>query len=471
MAPAVRTLGGHLVDAEGRVLLAQGVSLGGDSKLPASPDLPTHTSDLDAFYNHRQISFVGRPFALEDADEHLSRIAALGLRLVRLVVVWEALEHAGPGSYDDDYIEYVRALVELFPRYGLLCIIDHHRASILSARQGSGSAEDVWSRLCGGSGAPGWTLELAGFDIRALHGCNAAFQQPEEPRHPGGVWPSGYQKLAGATMATLFWAGDDFAPMRKVRRGDHAGWRDVFGGSDPEEQIGIGTFLRQSLIAAFARLGRRLADMPHVVGFEPINEPHRGYLELHSFTEWNHACVGAAPTDADRRSTDLAIAHFPSALQSFALGAGFPQRVPYYVQSFPTPSRVKRYDLISPTAPAWSSNSAGCIWRQHGVWEWNNKSQQAVVLRNGYFRTKPGSDQPIDFYADYLRSFVCQFAAAMHAIRPDWIVVAGSVPNEVRRGLRSATEPAQYSPPWPKELQPPNLCSGEHCASCLLDVY
>ena len=163
----------------------------------------------------------------------------------------------------------------------------------LTLRHIADSAEDVWSRLCGGSGAPGWTLELAGFDIRALHGCGAAFQHPEDPRHPGGVWPSGYQKLAGGTMATLFWAGDDFAPLRSVRRGEHADWRTVFGGSDPNEHVGIGTFLRSSLIAAFARLMRRLADLQCVIGFEPINEPHRGYLELHSFTEWNHSCVRA----------------------------------------------------------------------------------------------------------------------------------------------------------------------------------
>ena len=93
-----------------------------------SPDLPTQTPDLDGFYNHPAVSFVGRPFALEDAHEHLSRIAALGLRLVRLVVVWEALEHGGPGVYDDEYITYLRGLVELFPRYGLLCLVDHHRA-------------------------------------------------------------------------------------------------------------------------------------------------------------------------------------------------------------------------------------------------------------------------------------------------------------------------------------------------------
>ena len=133
--------------------------------------------------------------------------------------------------------------------------------------------------------------------------------------------------------------------------------------------------------------------------------------------------------------------------------------MPYYVQSFPTPSKVKRYDVIEPPAPAWSVESVGCIWRQHGVWEWNTKTQKPVVLRSSYFRTKPGSDQPIDFYSDYLRPFVRDFAAAMHAIRPDWMVVAGSVPNEVRGAVAFAADRLSTRHPGPRS------CSRPTCAA------
>ena len=68
--------------------------------------------------------------------------------------------------------------------------------------------QDVWSRYAGGSGAPAWTLEHAGFDLYGLEESGAAWLRgvcggghSEEER---GLWPCGYQKLAAATMAWVF---------------------------------------------------------------------------------------------------------------------------------------------------------------------------------------------------------------------------------------------------------------------------
>lgn len=68
--------------------------------------------------------------------------------------------------------------------------------------------QDVWSRYAGGSGAPAWTLEYAGFDLHALEESGAAWLRgvrggghSEAER---GLWPCGYQKLAAATMAWVF---------------------------------------------------------------------------------------------------------------------------------------------------------------------------------------------------------------------------------------------------------------------------
>lgn len=67
--------------------------------------------------------------------------------------------------------------------------------------------QDVWSRYSGGSGAPGWTLEAAGFDLSdngaALEKSGAAFLHGVKGGLiPGerGLWPTGYQKLAAASM-------------------------------------------------------------------------------------------------------------------------------------------------------------------------------------------------------------------------------------------------------------------------------
>ena len=94
---------------------------------------------------------MGRPFPLQEADEHLDRLRAWGLTFLRLLVPWEAVEHAGPGQYDEEYLAYLRAVVERAGHYGIDVFIDPH--------------QDVWSRWTGGDGAPGWTLEAVGFDL------------------------------------------------------------------------------------------------------------------------------------------------------------------------------------------------------------------------------------------------------------------------------------------------------------------
>lgn len=81
-------------DEHGRNVQLRGINLSGDSKLPKTPDVPSH--QLADFWQTEDISFVDRPFALVDADEHLRRIRSWGYNVVRFVITWEAIEHCGP---------------------------------------------------------------------------------------------------------------------------------------------------------------------------------------------------------------------------------------------------------------------------------------------------------------------------------------------------------------------------------------
>jgi hypothetical protein len=45
-------------------------------------------------------------------------------------VPWESIEHEGPGCYDEEYIDYLRQLIEMMPRYGIKCIIDPHQDTV-----------------------------------------------------------------------------------------------------------------------------------------------------------------------------------------------------------------------------------------------------------------------------------------------------------------------------------------------------
>lgn len=118
-------------DSYGRTLLMRGINVCGSSKLPTSPYAgSTHLYDDVLFWDHRNVSFVGRPFPLNEADEHFSRLRAWGLTLIRFLVPWESIEHSGPGLYDEEYIEYLRSLIGLMPKYGLKCVIDPHQDTV-----------------------------------------------------------------------------------------------------------------------------------------------------------------------------------------------------------------------------------------------------------------------------------------------------------------------------------------------------
>jgi hypothetical protein len=90
-----------------------------------------------------------------------------------------------------EYLNYIRRLISLLPQYGMTAFVSLH--------------QDVWSRYSGGSGAPAWTLEAAGFDLSALQESGAAWLSGVKGgghvESERGLWPSGYTKLASATMS------------------------------------------------------------------------------------------------------------------------------------------------------------------------------------------------------------------------------------------------------------------------------
>jgi len=204
---------------------------------------------------------------------HCARLRAWGLTLVRLLVTWEALSHAGPCPeypIDANYVTYLRRLLHVFDQHGIKCIINAH--------------QDVWSRFCGGSGAPGWvrgsdtndeTLRAAGMDLHGIVATGAALV-PESPAkamksipskgyaEPTGPfnWPSGYQKMAPCTMNTLFWAGNVFAPNFCLLR--DTGGRSL----THDSAMNIQTFLQEAYIEAYTQLAEALSPLPALAGFE-----------------------------------------------------------------------------------------------------------------------------------------------------------------------------------------------------------
>ena len=181
----MRVQGDHWVDEEGRRLILRGANLGGDCKVPVMPD--GDTKNKAGFYDRKGVSFVGRPFPLAEADEHFTRLSRWGLTFLRFLTTWEAVEHDGPGLYDEAYLDYLEAVVAKAGEHGISLFIDPH--------------QDVWSRWTGGDGAPIWALEAAGFCPERLNASGAAILNQElGDAYPRMIWTSNHDRLACATM-------------------------------------------------------------------------------------------------------------------------------------------------------------------------------------------------------------------------------------------------------------------------------
>ncbi|ATQ41465.1 glycoside hydrolase family 5 protein [Caulobacter mirabilis] len=251
--PDIRVHGPLFLDRHGRQVILRGVNLGGDTKVPwpgGGTEVPSDFSD------HRTVSFVGRPFPLNEADDHLARIAGWGFNVLRLLTTWEAVEHAGPGRYDEEYLDYLVQVAAKAGEHGLQVFIDFH--------------QDVWARMSGGDGAPGWTFEAVGLDFRRFHAAEAALVmqnaydygsgERRQTAYPQMVWSSNYRLPANGVMWSLFWGGRFFTPDFEI------------------EGRNVQDFLQGRYLGAMDAVARRVKDLPNVIGFDTLNEPGFGWF-------------------------------------------------------------------------------------------------------------------------------------------------------------------------------------------------
>lgn len=122
---ALKVAGTGFHDSRGREVIIHGINLAADSKFPARPDIPSHQPD--GFWDGDNVSFVGRPFALEEAATHFSRLRRFGFNTLRYIFTWEALEHSGPGIYDEEYISFTIEILKIAGKHGFYVFMDPHQ--------------------------------------------------------------------------------------------------------------------------------------------------------------------------------------------------------------------------------------------------------------------------------------------------------------------------------------------------------
>jgi hypothetical protein len=367
----VRVVGDRLVDAEGREVILRGVNLGGDSKLP----LPLRP-EPDDFSDHREVSFVGRPFPIADGDQHFDRLRSWGFNCLRLLTTWEAIEHAGPGRYDEAYLDYYAEIARLAGQRGFYVFVDFH--------------QDAWSRMSGGSGAPGWTFEAVGLDLGRFRAADAAVfvQQSDGSERPH--WPSNYRLPANRIMWTLFFGGRWLTPEFRI------------------DGLNVQDYLQGRYLACVARLARRLAPLPHVIGFGSLNEPSLGWL-------------GQSLTDRSAElASPVAVGPALSPLDGMALARGLPVTAPVIGGRETGRPHIVGERVLNPNGVSIWREGAACPFEAAGVYAL--KDGCAVALDEAAFRRAPGG--PFEARRDVFAPFFQAVAARMRVQRPDFLLFA-----------------------------------------------
>ena len=366
----ITTKGAWFVDQSGRTMILHGINLGGSSKLPYTPLIASHQKE-DFYESVYIVSFIGRPFPLNEADVHFKRLHQWGYRFIRLLITWEGIEHAGPGKYDEDYLNYIQAIVKKAAEYDINIFIDPH--------------QDVWSRFTGGDGAPYWTLEKAGFDpLKFNETGSAVIHNIIGDPFPRMIWPTNYDKLGAATMFTLFFGGNDFAPQVRI------------------DSLSAQDYLQSHYIKAIKQVALKLKGLPNVIGFDTFNEPGAGYIGMRDLTAYGLLKTGIMTTP----------------FESMVLGSGNTLEVPEFEFAL-TGSKEKKKVWVNPNKfSAWKS-PANDIWKTAGVWGYDTQ-RKPVLLKPNYFTEVNG--KPVDFSNTYFKPFVKDFKAAMHSVDSSWLI-------------------------------------------------
>lgn len=123
--PRLRIDGRTFRDPQNREITLRGINAAGEAKYPKTPDVPSYV--LEDFFDADNASFVGRPFPLEDAHIHFARLRKWGYNTIRYIFTWEAIEHSGPGKYDEEWISFTVDILRAAKGYGFYVFMDPHQ--------------------------------------------------------------------------------------------------------------------------------------------------------------------------------------------------------------------------------------------------------------------------------------------------------------------------------------------------------
>jgi len=275
-------------DEHGRYVFLHGVNLSGSTKVPTTGDNFLASGEIRSPEEmaNEPISYVGKPFSLEDADHQFSIIKNMGFNALRLLVIWEAIEHEGIGIYDDDYLDYLEKIVAKANEYGIYVLMDMHQdlfSRHLRKYFNSNAEVDGFTDFAGmaaamspplnnvirGDGAPKWVIQ------KCLPDKN--LDSPEwglpanmvsDPRNTSDLIPftnwgiNLFISYDASRCYATFFSGRILYPNYKINGKN------------------IQDYLQDAYTNAWVQVAKRVKDYPNVIGYDVMNEPLGVYFIL-----------------------------------------------------------------------------------------------------------------------------------------------------------------------------------------------
>jgi hypothetical protein len=235
-------------DIQGRFVLFRGVNLASRSKLP--PYLPI--SPLQS----KGITLQELKTELRTIEPEIKRLAEIGFNIVRLLVMWKAIEPRPNPDLDqllpegENYLNLVKEIIDMLYSYGLFVIIDFH--------------QDIAHEVYGGDGFPDWALAIDEFHLKPVPLSNPLSNIKARD------WAAGYylNYLVRNTLES-FWKNN----LKNTEEG--------------LESYPVRTHLEKTVgqTVKFFKALNGGNGHPAILGFSPFNEPHPVGLGKQFFEE------------------------------------------------------------------------------------------------------------------------------------------------------------------------------------------
>lgn len=304
------------------------------------------------------------PFSVEEADSFFLLMQRQGITLLRFCIAWNAVEHAGPELYDEEYLAQLRLLLRKAEQYNLFIIIE--------------PVIGLWHTPAAKSCAPAWTLEAAGIDPDKAAARWKEIANATADKIPGNILTS-YWNYITSTMYTLFWGGSTFAPQLQV------------------DGLSIQEYLQFRYIEAMKHTARRIKDCKAVIGFGCISGSHPGFIgtpELDKTSPVHTPLLMPAQYQLTPFEWMKAASGMPATCKKTGgkIGGVF-----------------QASEYLIPEGTSIFRTRTECPWLQNGVWHQDSNSS-AELDKTDYFVQNGGFQQISDqfikpFHKKYISAF------------------------------------------------------------------